>query len=229
MKTKYIVSYHREAIYSDGTKDARLEIGEEFENISLHELIDLIENNEKSLTFREDDLIDFSKDVELTSLNYTITTVDGNVVHNTQSHDVLICFRYLLDDFDKCERLLNGLGLTELDDPTIEIKNHFTEILGLFQKGLKIDENLGRIIENTDHLLFHFKLPNSFYAYNSFLVEFSKQYANFLVMTLNSEVELIQLYSKGYLDEGVASGENWDYLMEDYGTDLIDLLEGSNL
>ena len=63
----------------------------------------------------------------------------------------------------------------------------------------------------------------------SFLVEFSKQYANFLVMTLNSEVELIQLYSKGYLDEGVASGENWDYLMEDYGTDLIDLLEGSNL
>jgi hypothetical protein len=229
MKTKYIVSYHREAIYSDGTKDARLEIGEEFENISLHELIDLIENNEKSLTFREDDLIDFSKEVELTSLNYTITTVDGNVVHNTQSHDVLICFRYLFDDFDKCERLLNGLGLTELDDPTIEIKNHFTEILGLFQKGLKIDENLGRIIENTDHLLFHFKLPNSFYAYNSFLVEFSKQYANFLVMTLNSEVELIQLYSKGYLDEGVASGENWDYLMEDYGTDLIDLLEGSNL
>jgi hypothetical protein len=54
--------------------------------------------------------------------------VDGNVVHNTQSHDVLICFRYLLDDFDECERLLNGLGLTELDDTTIEIKNQFVPI-----------------------------------------------------------------------------------------------------
>ena len=72
MEEKYFISYSRGSVYSDDTKDAIIIIDEEKTSENLDELISRITNNDKFLGTREEDVIDFSKELELTSFEYLI-------------------------------------------------------------------------------------------------------------------------------------------------------------
>lgn len=73
----------RGVIYSDESKEAKLILDEEIGEIDLEDLISCIKNNQKSLSYREEDMLNFSKDIFLTGFGYIIKDIDGKLVHNS--------------------------------------------------------------------------------------------------------------------------------------------------
>jgi len=91
MEDKFFISYSRGSVYSDDTKDAIIIIDEEKTSENLDELISRITNNDKFLGTREEDVIDFSKKLELTSFEYLVKNNNHEVVHcHSLKHEVVI-------------------------------------------------------------------------------------------------------------------------------------------
>jgi len=74
-KKEFIINYYRVANYDDGTENVKIQI-EKCDAISLEHLLINIENNEKYLSIREDDVIDFSK--ELSDTEFHILSIRTN-------------------------------------------------------------------------------------------------------------------------------------------------------
>lgn len=234
----YYVSYQRSVVYEDGTKDAILVIDEEFDNVALEELIDRIEHNQKFLDLREDDVIDFSKDLTLTEFEYIIKDSLGNLAHNRgKNHEVAIAFRFL-DDAAEWSRVFESIGepvdkidKSEINKYEAKLFDSYPKIMNQIAEGFGIDDNAASYVDpdKSDYYsVFKFKLDAPFFAYNHYLINLARKFGSFFIVTLNSEAELIQGYSEyGKLDEGLATGHDWEYLMEDYGKEIMDLVEDS--
>ena len=72
MEQTFFISYLRGATYLDGSKDAKIIIDEEKKAKNLEDLKYQIENNQKFLWSREDDIIDFDKDLDSTNFEYLV-------------------------------------------------------------------------------------------------------------------------------------------------------------
>ena len=236
----YYVSYQRGAVYSDGSKDARLVLDEKFENRNLQDLISSIENNQKFLSSREEDLLNFSKDVSLTDFGYCIKDSNGSIMHTSDiAHEIALSFNFL-NDGDSVLKALEVLGISientgndekMLDEAYAEIEKQYSEIAKNIAKDLNINEDSCSFVKVLDEesVIYKINLIRPFYTYFESLSQISNKYGQTLVITLNSEVEQIQLFSFGRLDEGIAGdhrGNNydWEYLMEDYGEQILSAL-----
>lgn len=240
-KKDYYVSYHRGAVYSDGSKDARLVLDEKFECSDVQELISNIENNQKFLTCREEDILNLSKDVSLTDFGYCIKDSNGCIVHTSDiSHEIALSFNFLLDG-DSVLKVLENLGISikntgdeeaMLDEAYAEIEKQYSEIAKDLAKDLDIKNDscsLAKVLDE-ELVIFKIKLDAPFYSYCETLSQISNKYGVTSVITLNSEVEQIQLFSFGRLDEGLAGDHrgndyDWEYLMEDYGEQILSALD----
>ena len=231
MEEKFFISYSRGSVYSDDTKDAIIIIDEEKTSENLDELISRITNNDKFLGTREEDVIDFSKTLELTSFEYLVKNNNHEVVHcHSLKHEVVIklgmihdevSYKKFLKQFDietKADRY-PGFSLYKLLIP--ELANSLnTE-----------ESNISHCMSEREGYIFRCQLEHPFYSYNKFFMKLSEKYDfSVSIITLNTDVELYQSYSYGKNDEGMIDGEcNWQYLNEDYIEDSLEYLKKMNL
>ena len=218
MEDKFFISYSRGSVYSDDTKDAIIIIDEEKTSENLDELISRITNNDKFLGTREEDVIDFSKKLELTSFEYLVKNNNHEVVHcHSLKHEVVI--------------KLGMIDGEELNDSNLSL---YKLLIPELANSLNTQEsNISHCMGDYDEsYIFRCQLEHPFYSYNKFFMEFSEKYDFSVVsiITLNTDVELYQSYSYGKNDEGMIDGQcNWQYLNEDYIEDSLEYLKKMNL
>ena len=236
MEQTFFISYLRGATYLDGSKDAKIIIDEEKKAKNLEDLKYQIENNQKFLWSREDDIIDFDKDLDSTNFEYLVKDNSNNVVLFEGYKQEIIINIGMLNSVE------NFLGHLEKMSILVDNPDLFTEFSGIpyykllipeFAKNLNIPEsNFSHFIgDYEESYLIKFSLDIPFYSFNKFFLEFSKKYNLTLsVFTINKDVELYQSYNSGKLDEGMIDGEcNWQYLYEDYISNMIDYINKINL
>ena len=217
MKRNFFISYSRGSVYSDDTKDAIIIIDEEKTSENLDELISRITNNDKFLGTREEDVIDFSKKLELTSFEYLVKNNNHEVVHcHSLKHEVVI--------------KLGMIDGEELNDSNLSL---YKLLIPELANSLNTQEsNISHCTGDYDEsYIFRCQLEHPFYSYSKFFMKLSEKY-NFSVtiITLNTDVELYQSYSYGKNDEGMIDGQcNWQYLNEDYIEDSLEYLKKMNL
>ena len=217
MKRNFFISYSRGSVYSDDTKDAIIIIDEEKTSENLDELISRITNNDKFLGTREEDVIDFSKKLELTSFEYLVKNNNHEVVHcHSLKHEVVI--------------KLGMIDGEELNDSNLSL---YKLLIPELANSLNTQEsNISHCMGDYDEsYIFRCQLEHPFYSYSKFFMKLSEKY-NFSVtiITLNTDVELYQSYSYGKNDEGMIDGQcNWQYLNEDYIEDSLEYLKKMNL
>jgi len=217
MEDKFFISYSRGSVYSDDTKDAIIIIDEEKTSENLDELISRITNNDKFLGTREEDVIDFSKKLELTSFEYLVKNNNHEVVHcHSLKHEVVI--------------KLGMIDGEELNDSNLSL---YKLLIPELANSLNTQEsNISHCTGDYDEsYIFRCQLEHPFYSYSKFFMKLSEKY-NFSVtiITLNTDVELYQSYSYGKNDEGMIDGQcNWQYLNEDYIEDSLEYLKKMNL
>jgi len=217
MEDKFFISYSRGSVYSDDTKDAIIIIDEEKTSENLDELISRITNNDKFLGTREEDVIDFSKKLELTSFEYLVKNNNHEVVHcHSLKHEVVI--------------KLGMIDGEELNDSNLSL---YKLLIPELANSLNTQEsNISHCMGDYDEsYIFRCQLEHPFYSYSKFFMKLSEKY-NFSVtiITLNTDVELYQSYSYGKNDEGMIDGQcNWQYLNEDYIEDSLEYLKKMNL
>ena len=213
MEDKFFISYSRGSVYSDDTKDAIIIIDEEKTSENLDELISRITNNDKFLGTREEDVIDFSKKLELTSFEYLVKNNNHEVVHcHSLKHEVVI--------------KLGMIDGEELNDSNLSL---YKLLIPELANSLNTQEsNISHCMGDYDEsYIFRCQLEHPFYSYSKFFMKLSEKY-NFSVtiITLNTDVELYQSYSYGKNDEGMIDGQcNWQYLNEDYIEDSLEYLK----
>lgn len=243
METFY-VSYMRSANYLDGTKDAKIIIDEEKTSENLEDLKSQIKNNQKFLLSREEDIIDFNKDLDSTNFEYLVKDNNNNVLlFEGYKQDIIINIGMLNDVDDFLSNLKNMSVL--VDDPDSFFKalhgedadGFYPDASGISNYKLLIPEfskNLNITETDFSHFMGHYEsymlrctLDIPFYSFNKFFLEFSEKYnLSLSVYTINNDVELYQSYNNGNKDEGMIDGEcNWQYLYEDYISYLLELLE----
>jgi len=217
MEDKFFISYSRGSVYSDDTKDAIIILDEEKTSENLDELISRITNNDKFLGTREEDVIDFSKKLELTSFEYLVKNNNHEVVHcHSLKHEVVI--------------KLGMIDGEELNDSNLSL---YKLLIPELANSLNTQEsNISHCTGDYDEsYIFRCQLEHPFYSYSKFFMKLSEKY-NFSVtiITLNTDVELYQSYSYGKNDEGMIDGQcNWQYLNEDYIEDSLEYLKKMNL
>ena len=217
MEDKFFISYSRGSVYADDTKDAIIIIDEEKTSENLDELISRITNNDKFLGTREEDVIDFSKKLELTSFEYLVKNNNHEVVHcHSLKHEVVI--------------KLGMIDGEELNDSNLSL---YKLLIPELANSLNTQEsNISHCMGDYDEsYIFRCQLEHPFYSYSKFFMKLSEKY-NFSVtiITLNTDVELYQSYSYGKNDEGMIDGQcNWQYLNEDYIEDSLEYLKKMNL
>ena len=217
MEDKFFISYSRGSVYSDDTKDAIIILDEEKTSENLDELISRITNNDKFLGTREEDVIDFSKKLELTSFEYLVKNNNHEVVHcHSLKHEVVI--------------KLGMIDGEELNDSNLSL---YKLLIPELANSLNTQEsNISHCMGDYDEsYIFRCQLEHPFYSYSKFFMKLSEKY-NFSVtiITLNTDVELYQSYSYGKNDEGMIDGQcNWQYLNEDYIEDSLEYLKKMNL
>tara|TARA_B110000240_G_scaffold59784_1_gene68043 strand:- start:152 stop:853 length:702 start_codon:yes stop_codon:yes gene_type:complete len=233
MEEKYFISYSRGSVYSDDTKDAIIIIDEEKTSENLDELISRITNNDKFLGTREEDVIDFSKELELTSFEYLIKNSNHEVVHcHSLKHEVVIKLGMMDAEvsYKKFLRQFNIEDGRELNDSNLSL---YKLLIPELANSLNTQEsNISHCMGDYDEsYIFRCQLEHPFYSYSKFFMKLSEKY-NFSVtiITLNTDVELYQSYSYGKNDEGMIDGQcNWQYLNEDYIEDSLEYLKKMNL
>ena len=234
MKENFFISYSRGSVYADGTKDAIIIIDDEKTSENLDELISPITNNYKFLGTREEDVIDFSKKLELTSFEYLVKNNNHEVVHcHSLRHEVVIKLGYI-HDIKSCKKFYSKFNIDQhesLDEYSalLNYKLFTPELASKFN----IEESSFTHVmgEYEDSYIFKCNLKNPFYLYDEFYKEFSEKYNLPLkVFTLNTDVELYQSYDYGNRDEGMIDGEcNWEYLNDDYIEGGLEYLKKMNL
>ncbi len=227
MEETFYVSYMRGATYLDGTKDAKIIIDEEKKAEDLEDLKSQIENNQKFLWSREDDVIDFNKDLDSTNFEYLVKDNSNNVLlFEGFRQDIIMSF--LVDDPDSFFKALYEKDKKSVYPDASEI-SYYKLLIAEFAKNLNIPEsNLSHFMGyDGESYMLRCTLDIPFYSFNKFFLEFSKKYNLVLsVYTINNDVELYQSYSYGNIDEGMIDGEcNWHYLYDDYISYLLELLK----
>lgn len=235
----------RSATYLDGTKDAKIIIEEEKKAENLEDLKSQIENNQKFLWSREDDVTDFNKDLDSTNFEYLVKDNNKNVLFfEGYKQDIIINIKLPSDDDNFLTNLKNMSFL--VDDPdsffkALHVKDKegvYPDASGISYYKLlipKFAKNLNTPESNFSHFLgyddesymLRCTLDIPFYSFNKFFLEFSKKYNLTLsIYTINNDVELYQSYDKRGTDEGMIDGENnWQYLYDDYIFYVLELLE----
>ena len=232
MEEKYFISYSRGSVYSDDTKDAIIIIDEEKTSENLDELISRITNNDKFLGTREEDVIDFSKKLELTSFEYLVKNNNHEVVHcHSLKHEVVIKLGMIHDEVSY-KKFLKQFDIETKPDryPGFSL---YKLLIPELANSLNTEEsNISHCMSDyDDRYIFRCYLEHPFYSYNKFFMEFSEKYDfSVSIITLNTDVELYQSYSYGKNDEGMIDGQcNWQYLNEDYIEDSLEYLKKMNL
>ena len=232
MEEKYFISYSRGSVYSDDTKDAIIIIDEEKTSENLDELISSITNNDKFLGTREEDVIDFSKTLELTSFEYLVKNNNHEVVHcHSLKHEVVIKLGMIHDEVSY-KKFLKQFDIETKPDRYPGFSLYKLLIPELANSLNTQESNISHCMGDYDEsYIFRCQLEHPFYSYSKFFMKLSEKY-NFSVtiITLNTDVELYQSYSYGKNDEGMIDGQcNWQYLNEDYIEDSLEYLKKMNL
>jgi hypothetical protein len=227
MEETFYVSYMRGATYLDGTKDAKIIIDEEKKAENLEDLKSQIENNQKFLWSREDDVIDFNKDLDSTNFEYLVKDNSNNVLlFEGFRKDIIMSF--LVDDPDSFFKALYEKDKNSVYPDASEI-SYYKLLIAELAKNLNIPESDFSYFMGYDgeSYMLRCTLDIPFYSFNKFFLEFSKKYNLVLsVYNINNDVELYQSYSYGNIDEGMIDGEcNWQYLYDDYISYLLELLK----
>ena len=232
MEEKFFISYSRGSVYSDDTKDAIIIIDEEKTSENLDELISSITNNDKFLWTRQEDVIDFSKTLELTSFEYLVKNNNHEVVHcHSLKHEVVIKLGMIHDEVSY-KKFLKQFDIETKPDryPGFSL---YKLLIPELANSLNTEEsNISHCMSDYDDCyIFRCQLEHPFYSYNKFFMKLSEKYDfSVSIITLNTDVELYQSYSYGKNDEGMIDGEcNWQYLNEDYIEDSLEYLKKMNL
>jgi len=232
----FIVNYLIYADYDDDSSDAKVIVGEEKQVSNLEELISNIENNDKYLLLREDDVIDFDKDLFETGLFLVVEDSKRDIKFFTRSvsgYKLAVAIHVPWNENDQKTLLSKLLGedyqveVGNIEEATFNaLKDISSELSHMFSKP---DDNKIVISEDYGGVIFLFESDKPFFAYHQNMRELSKKYDT-KVEVCDLGRKYYQAYQSGEIDEGLVDGDeyqDWLYLSEDYVDLIVEAIEGT--